>query len=91
MQGYFGPSRHRKNSPQVISNLLNNAFKSIKENGKGGTVTIDLENRVRAGGPNKNDREIVVSISDEGNGIDSKILSSLFSKLEWNRFRIVYV
>jgi signal transduction histidine kinase len=91
LQGYFGPSRHRKNSPQVISNLLNNAFKSIKENGEGGTVTIDLENRVRAGGPYKNDREIVVSISDEGNGIDSKILSSLFSKLEWNRVRIVYV
>ncbi|MDP9305056.1 MAG: ATP-binding protein, partial [Thermoproteota archaeon] len=65
---------------QVISNLLSNAFKSIKENGKGGTVTIDIENKVSAGGPNKNDREIVVSISDEGESIDSKILPSLFSK-----------
>ena len=65
---------------QVISNLLSNAFKSIRENGKGGTVTIDIENRVSAGGPNTNDREIVVSISDEGKGIDGKILPSLFSK-----------
>jgi signal transduction histidine kinase len=65
---------------QVLSNLLSNAFKSTKENGKGGTVTIDIENRVRAGEPNKNDREIVVSISDEGKGIDSKILPSLFAK-----------
>ena len=72
MQGYFGPSRHRKNSPAY--------FKSIKENWKGGTVTLDIENRVRAGGPNKKDLEIVVSISDEGNGIDGNILPNLFSK-----------
>ena len=65
---------------QVISNLLSNAFKSIRENGKGGTVTINIENRVNAGGPNKNDREVVVSISDEGKGIDGKILPNLFSK-----------
>jgi signal transduction histidine kinase len=60
---------------QVISNLLSNAFKSIKDNGKGGTVTIDIENRTRAGEP-----EIVVSISDEGKGIDSKNLPRVFSK-----------
>jgi signal transduction histidine kinase len=65
---------------QVISNLLSNAFKSTKENGKGGIVTIGIESRVRAGEPNKNDREIVVSISDEGKGIDSKILPTLFAK-----------
>jgi signal transduction histidine kinase len=65
---------------QVISNLLSNAFKSIRESGKGGTVTIDIENRVSTGGPNTNDPEIVVSISDEGKGIDGKILPSLFSK-----------
>jgi len=64
---------------QVISNLLSNAFKSIKENGKGGTVTIDIENRVSTGGPNKNDPESVVSITDEVHIIYSKILPSLFS------------
>lgn len=65
---------------QVVSNLLSNAFKSIKENGKGGTITIHTENKVRSGGPNENAREIVVAISDEGRGIDSKIMPSLFSK-----------
>jgi two-component system sensor histidine kinase VicK len=65
---------------QVISNLLSNAFKAIKENGKGGTITIDIENRARAGGTNNAEREIVASISDEGKGIDTKILPSLFSK-----------
>ena len=84
MQGYFGPNRHRKNSPAY--------FKSIKENWKGGTVTLDIENRVRAGGPNKIDREIVVSISDEGEGIDSIIVPSLFSKIVSAQFkRDVYV
>ena len=73
LQGYFGPSRHRKNSPAY--------FKSIKENWKGGTVILDIENRVREGGPNKIDREILVSISDEGEGIDTKIVPSLFSKI----------
>gem|GEM_PF-3979161 len=88
MRGYFGPSRHRKNSPAY--------FKSIKENWKGGTVTLDIENRVRAGGPNKIDREIVVSISDEGEGIVSIIVPSSFSKIvsahfKRDRFRSVYV
>ena len=86
LQGYFGPIRHRKNS----------RLSSIKENWKGGTVTLDIENRVRAGGPNKIDSEIVVSISDEGEGIDSIILPSLFSKnvsahFKRDRFRSVYV
>jgi hypothetical protein len=79
LQGYFGPNRLRKNSPAY--------FKSIKENWKGGTVTLDIENRVRAGGPNKIDREIVVSISDEGEGIDSIIVPSLFSKIVSAQFK----
>jgi signal transduction histidine kinase len=62
-----------KNSPAY--------FNSIKENWKGGTVILDIENRVREGGPNKIDREILVIISDEGEGIDTKIVPSLFSKI----------
>ena len=65
---------------QVISNLLSNAFKSIKETGKGGTLTVNIENRDTGGALNKNEREIVVSISDEGRGVDSKTLPRLFSK-----------
>lgn len=73
LQGYFVPSGHRKNSPAY--------FKSIKENWRGGTVILNIENRVKEGGPNKIDREIIVSISDEGEGIDTKIVPSLFSKI----------
>jgi signal transduction histidine kinase len=65
---------------QVISNLLSNAFKSIKETGKGGTLTVNVENRDTGGALNKKEREIVVSISDEGRGVDSKTLPRLFSK-----------
>ena len=65
---------------QVISNLLSNAFKSIKETGKGGTLTVNIENRDSGGALDKNEREIVVSISDEGRGVDSKTLPRLFSK-----------
>ncbi|MDQ6864828.1 MAG: ATP-binding protein [Thermoproteota archaeon] len=73
LQGYFVPRRHRKNSPAY--------FKSIKANWKGGTVILDIENRVREGGPDKIDREILVSISDDGEDIDTKIVPSLFFKI----------
>lgn len=65
---------------QIISNLS-------KKNWKGGTVTLDIENRVRAGGPNKIDREIVVSISDEAEGIVSISVPSLFSKIVSAHFK----
>ena len=52
---------------QVLSNLLSNAIKFTNE----GTVTV-------AAVPNNN--EIVVSVSDNGPGIDSDILPKLFTK-----------
>jgi len=52
---------------QVITNLLSNAIKFTK----GGSVTV-------AAVPN--DNEIVVSITDTGPGIDSRILPRLFTK-----------
>jgi two-component system sensor histidine kinase VicK len=52
---------------QVISNLLSNAIKFTDE----GTVSISAV-------PNTN--QIVVSITDTGSGIDSEILSRLFTK-----------
>ena len=54
---------------QVISNLLSNAIKFTDE----GTISITV-----AAVPNNN--EIVVSITDTGHGIDSKILPKLFTK-----------
>jgi signal transduction histidine kinase len=53
----------------VISNLLSNAIKFTNE----GTISITA-----TAVPNNN--EIVVSITDTGPGIDSKILPKLFTK-----------
>jgi signal transduction histidine kinase len=79
-----------------IAQLISNLSKKKTKKKNSGTVTLDIENRVRAGGPNKIDREIVVSISDEGEGIDSIIVPSLFFKIvsahfKRDRFRSVYV
>jgi two-component system, OmpR family, sensor histidine kinase VicK len=54
---------------QVIYNLLSNAIKFTKE----GRIIITIEN-------NDNKEEVVVSIKDTGEGIDSEILPQLFSK-----------
>ncbi|HYT46266.1 MAG TPA: ATP-binding protein [Methylomirabilota bacterium] len=53
---------------QVISNLLSNAIKFTTE----GTILVSIEN--------KNDKAIIVSVKDSGQGIDSSILPRLFTK-----------
>ena len=59
---------------QVISNLLNNAIKFIKEGGGGGgTISITLENK-------EDTQEVLITIKDSGTGIHSDILPRLFSK-----------
>jgi signal transduction histidine kinase len=59
---------------QVVSNILNNAIKFTQE----GTITISigLERKKEE----HNNQEIVVSIQDTGQGIDSEILPKLFTK-----------
>ena len=52
---------------QVIDNLLSNALKFTSE----GTVSISVES---------NDKEAVVSIKDNGQGIDPEIMPKLFTK-----------
>jgi signal transduction histidine kinase len=52
---------------QVIDNLLNNALKFTNE----GTISISVES---------NDNEAVVSVKDNGQGIDPEILPKLFTK-----------
>ena len=52
---------------QVISNLLSNAIKFTKQ----GTVYISADNK---------DGQVVVSVKDTGSGIDSEIMSRLFTK-----------
>ena len=59
---------------QVISNLLNNAIKFTEEKG-GGEIYVTAEEK------EKDDEEVaIVTIKDTGVGVDSEILSRLFTK-----------
>ncbi|MGC2428272.1 MAG: sensor histidine kinase [Nitrososphaeraceae archaeon] len=69
--------RHRVT--QVISNLLNNAIKFIKEEGEGGeggTVSVTLQKKKEE----DNQQQVLVSVNDSGTGIHSDIIPRLFSK-----------
>jgi signal transduction histidine kinase len=57
---------------QVISNLLNNALKFTDKAGGGKILISALED--------KKDNKVIVLVKDEGTGIDSKIMPSLFNK-----------
>jgi len=59
---------------QVISNLLSNAIKFTTE----GTILISVEKD--KGSNNNNNKAIIVSVKDSGQGIDSSILPRLFTK-----------
>jgi signal transduction histidine kinase len=61
---------------QVISNLLSNAIKHTKKRGGMICVTATVQQPME----NDSDNEILVSIKDTGAGIDSEILSRLFTK-----------
>ncbi|HYZ58029.1 MAG TPA: ATP-binding protein, partial [Nitrososphaeraceae archaeon] len=67
---------------QVISNLLSNAIKFSP----GGTISIvsDLKSTDRDKNPTKD--EAIISIKDDGNGIDEEILPKLFSKFATKSF-----
>ena len=67
---------------QVISNLLSNAIKFSP----GGTISIvsDLKSTDRDKNPIKD--EAIISIKDDGNGIDEEILPKLFSKFATKSF-----
>jgi signal transduction histidine kinase len=60
---------------QVISNLVSNAIKFTK---KGGSVLITEEERVVV--DNGNSNQVMISIKDNGQGIDPEIYPRLFSK-----------
>jgi signal transduction histidine kinase len=74
--GIFFVEADRYRLTQVISNLLNNAIKFIKEGGgggEGGTISITLEKK-------EDIQEVLIAIKDSGTGIHSDILPRLFSK-----------
>ena len=61
---------------QVISNLLDNAFKFTKELKDNGEIYITIEERKQEAGQ----RYIIINILDNGKGIDPNIMSRLFTK-----------
>jgi signal transduction histidine kinase len=73
--GIFFVEADRYRLTQVISNLLNNAIKFIKEGGGAevGTVSITSEKK-------EDTQEVLIAIKDSGTGIHSDILPRLFSK-----------
>jgi signal transduction histidine kinase len=58
---------------QVISNILSNALKFTKK-GEGESITVTTEKN------KDNNKEVIVSVKDNGSGIDPEILPRLFSK-----------
>jgi len=67
---------------QVISNLISNALKHTDN----GTVTINAYLSHSANNHNNHNKEAIVTISDTGRGIDSQVISKLFSKFATTSF-----
>ena len=60
---------------QVISNLLNNSIKFTKK----GSISINMERK-------EDEQQIIISVKDTGEGINSEILPRLFSKYATKSF-----
>jgi signal transduction histidine kinase len=67
---------------QVISNLLNNAIKFT--NRDSGTISIATTIIQPMQNSNDSDKKVLVSIKDDGTGIDPEILPRLFTKFATN-------
>jgi len=60
---------------QVISNLLNNSIKFTKK----GSISINMERK-------EDEQQVIISVKDTGEGINSEILPRLFSKYATKSF-----
>ena len=75
---------------QVVSNILNNAVKFVKEKEGGGDrgeeerqITIITQIGVEKG---EEDNKLIVSITDNGQGIDPEVIPRLFTKFATKSF-----
>ncbi len=75
---------------QVVSNILNNAVKFVKEKEGGGDrgeeerqITIITQIEVEKG---EEDNKLIVSITDNGQGIDPEVIPRLFTKFATKSF-----
>lgn len=68
---------------EVLSNLINNAIKFSED--KPITISVDYMNN-KKNNELKNKKQIIVSIKDEGKGIDPEVLPRLFTKFNSKSF-----
>jgi len=85
---YFSIYADKTRISQVISNLINNSMQFISDE-KGGTISITVEKRTtkdkddgnaQGGRDGSNNHMVVITIKDNGVGIDKYILPLLFTK-----------
>ncbi len=74
----------KKRIEQVISNIISNSVKFINKEGKI-SITIEKKNNNDSNGNKKN--VAVVSVRDNGNGIDTEMLPKLFTKFASKSFQ----
>jgi signal transduction histidine kinase len=67
---------------QAISNIIGNAVKFVSDNG---TISVEISKRKINSDLNRN--IVVVSIKDNGSGIDSEMLDKLFNKFTTKSFQ----
>ena len=65
---------------QVISNLLSNAIKFTKKEEGEISISVTIEKDDDNSNNNSNTNEVIVSVKDNGSGIDSQIFPRLFTK-----------
>jgi len=71
---------------QVISNLLNNSMKSIEEEQEQQEEEEEVERVISVVAQIRGNSELVVSVSDNGKGIDSEVMPRLFTKFATKSF-----
>ncbi len=76
----------RNGLSRVFSNLINNSIKFTPQK-EGGIISILVEHKENSKDRKENNGTFVVSIKDNGEGIDKEILPRLFSKFTTKSFQ----